>query len=72
MTEVIGKPFEDREDYWQGRHMEVNRTIRSMVELECLGQELCKLLKDDSSLLDDYVSAVSNKILIHEWEAHQK
>ena len=34
MTEVIAKPFEDREDYWEGRHMEVERTIRSMRRLE--------------------------------------
>ena len=72
MTEVIAKPFEDREDYWEGRHMEVERTIRSMIRLECLGQELCKLLKDDSSLQDDYVNAVTNKILMHEWEQSVK
>lgn len=72
MTEVIGKPFEDREDYWAGRHMEVERTIRNMIELECIGQDWMKLFKDDSTLIDDYVNAVTHKILIHEWEAHQK
>jgi len=40
MTEVIAKPFEDRPDYWEGRHMEVERTIRSMIELNCLGTNL--------------------------------
>tara|TARA_R110000796_G_scaffold12393_1_gene41060 strand:- start:43 stop:261 length:219 start_codon:yes stop_codon:yes gene_type:complete len=68
MSELISKPFMDREDYWEGRHMEVEATIKSMITLECLGQELCKLLKDDSALRDDYVNAVTNKILMHEWE----
>jgi hypothetical protein len=72
MTEVIAKPFEDREEYWEGRHMEVDRTIRTMIKLECLGQGLYKILKDDSALQDDWVNAVTNKILMHEWEQSVK
>jgi hypothetical protein len=72
MTEVIAKPFEDRPDYWEGRHMEVERTIRSMIELNCLGTNLCKMLSDDSSLREDYVNAVTKKILMHEWEQYAK
>ena len=30
------------------------------------------VLKDDSSLQDDYVNAVTNKILMHEWEQSVK
>ena len=72
MTEATAKPFEDREDYWAGRHMEVDRTIRSMINLNCLGTNLCKMLSDDSSLQNDWVNAVTNKILMHEWEQSVK
>ena len=72
MTEVTTKPFEDREEYWEGRHMEVDRTIRSMIKLNCLGTSLCKMLSDVSSLQDDWVYAVTNKILMHEWEQSVK
>jgi|TARA_R110000822_G_scaffold274942_1_gene397168 hypothetical protein len=68
MSELISKPFMDREDYWEGRHMEVEATIKSMIEVECLGQELCKLLKSDKDMHDDYIDAVTTKILMYEWE----
>lgn len=56
------------EDHWENRHIEVETTIKSMIEVECLGQELCKLLKSDKDMHDDYIEAVTTKILMYEWE----
>tara|TARA_R110000787_G_scaffold204346_1_gene314851 strand:+ start:386 stop:604 length:219 start_codon:yes stop_codon:yes gene_type:complete len=68
MSELISKPFMNDEDHWENRHIEVETTIKSMIEVECLGQELCKLLKSDKDMHDDYIEAVTTKILMYEWE----
>ena len=64
MTIVVGKQFEDRPDYWEGRYMSTLHTLKTLHEMK-VNLDLTKLSDEDKQ---KHLEAIALEATKYEWE----
>jgi hypothetical protein len=67
MTQIVGKAFEERPEYWEGRYAEIIRTIKNFDVLQItFDPEVLKDMSDEQK--EKHIEALAYRICLHEWE----